>query len=222
MLANTLDWRLREQPVELLREPEDLLRWAWSAGVMELAEAEGLRAWCAEHPRRAARAFERARTLREAVADIFQARASGAPIPEGAALAILERVYLEASNARALRAHGATIRWEWRNGKPSPKLGDFSKPRGAPLPSRGAFRMNRVNPKLERIAWAVALDAVRLLTGPEGDRVRQCADAQCGWFFLDESRNRSRRWCSMEACGNRNKARRFYRRASSPPRDHPA
>ena len=218
MFANTLDWRLREQPVELLRDPEDLLRWAWSAGVMELGEAEELRTWCAEHPRRAVRALERARELREAVADIFQARASGA-IPEGA-LTILERFHLEASGARALRAHGAEVHWEWRDGSPSPGRGALSKSQGSPRAPRAAFRTNRVNPKLERIAWAVALDAVRLLTGPEGDRVRQCADAQCGWFFLDESRNRSRRWCSMETCGNRNKARRFYRRASSPSPDH--
>jgi len=34
----------------------------------------------------------------------------------------------------------------------------------------------------------------------------------CGWLFLDETRNRSRRWCSMKDCGNRAKARRHYRR----------
>ncbi|MCL4825828.1 MAG: CGNR zinc finger domain-containing protein [Caldilinea sp.] len=34
----------------------------------------------------------------------------------------------------------------------------------------------------------------------------------CGWLFFDASRNRSRRWCSMEDCGNRAKARLHYKR----------
>ncbi len=32
----------------------------------------------------------------------------------------------------------------------------------------------------------------------------------CGWLFLDTTKNRSRRWCSMAYCGNRVKALRFY------------
>lgn len=31
----------------------------------------------------------------------------------------------------------------------------------------------------------------------------------CGWLFLDSTRNASRRWCDMAACGNRAKAKRF-------------
>ena len=34
----------------------------------------------------------------------------------------------------------------------------------------------------------------------------------CGWVFLDETKNRRRRWCSMKDCGNRAKARRHYAR----------
>lgn len=49
-------------------------------------------------------------------------------------------------------------------------------------------------------------------------RVRQCADADCGWLFLDASRNASRRWCSSADCGNRARARRHYRRATGAPR----
>jgi predicted RNA-binding Zn ribbon-like protein len=56
-------------------------------------------------------------------------------------------------------------------------------------------------------------DVADLLTSGDLDRVGQCADDRCGWLFLDVSRNGSRRWCSMEACGNRAKARRHYRRS---------
>jgi len=64
----------------------------------------------------------------------------------------------------------------------------------------------------DRMLWPVVHDAVRLLTSSKRSRVRKCMDDRCGWLFLDTSRNRSRRWCSMKDCGNRAKARRHYRR----------
>lgn len=57
---------------------------------------------------------------------------------------------------------------------------------------------------------AFASSAVELMTGPRLDRVKQCPG--CGWLFVDTSKNRSRRWCSMEMCGGRDKALRHYRR----------
>ena len=45
------------------------------------------------------------------------------------------------------------------------------------------------------------------------DKVRRCANPECGWLFLDDSRAGKRRWCSMLACGNRAKARRHYHRS---------
>jgi predicted RNA-binding Zn ribbon-like protein len=38
-----------------------------------------------------------------------------------------------------------------------------------------------------------------------------CGGGLCGWLFLDESRGKRRRWCDMKDCGNREKARRYYR-----------
>jgi predicted RNA-binding Zn ribbon-like protein len=66
---------------------------------------------------------------------------------------------------------------------------------------------------LDRVLWVVARSAGELLTADKLDRVRQCADDHgCDYLFIDTSRNRSRRWCSMESCGNRAKARRHYKR----------
>lgn len=53
-----------------------------------------------------------------------------------------------------------------------------------------------------------ALDLVRETPG----RVRECADDACPVLYLDTSRNRSRRWCSMDTCGARSKASAYYRR----------
>ena len=65
---------------------------------------------------------------------------------------------------------------------------------------------------LRRVLWPIVRSAAELLTSDKLDRVGQCAGDSCGWLFLDTSRNRSRRWCEMEHCGNRAKARRHYRR----------
>src|SRR5438270_5320885 len=56
--------------------------------------------------------------------------------------------------------------------------------------------------------------AAELLTSGERGDVRECAAGDCTWLFLDRSRNRTRRWCSMATCGNRAKAQRHYRRRS--------
>ena len=60
--------------------------------------------------------------------------------------------------------------------------------------------------------WPVVWSAADLLVSGQAARVRACADRRCAWLFLDTARGRHRRWCSMEGCGNRAKARRHYRR----------
>ncbi|HET7573388.1 MAG TPA: CGNR zinc finger domain-containing protein [Gaiellaceae bacterium] len=43
-------------------------------------------------------------------------------------------------------------------------------------------------------------------------RLKACRADTCRWAFVDSARNRSRQWCSMEVCGNREKARAFRER----------
>lgn len=71
---------------------------------------------------------------------------------------------------------------------------------GTPAPS--------VSTLLAPVLWSAA----DLLVGAQLQRVRQCANPQCGWLFLDNSKSGNRRWCSMSACGNRAKAHRHYLR----------
>ena len=58
-----------------------------------------------------------------------------------------------------------------------------------------------------------------LLAGSRLRLVRQCANPQCRWLFVDDSKSGTRRWCSMASCGNRAKAHRHYakRRQAKPP-----
>jgi predicted RNA-binding Zn ribbon-like protein len=59
---------------------------------------------------------------------------------------------------------------------------------------------------LRRPLWPVAHAAVDLLRSERLGRLRQCG--HCRWLFLDASKNRSRRWCSMAHCGSDAKVRR--------------
>ena len=53
---------------------------------------------------------------------------------------------------------------------------------------------------------------VELLGGADRTRIRQCEGEGCALLFLDLSRSGGRRWCSMQGCGNRAKAREFRKR----------
>ena len=64
-----------------------------------------------------------------------------------------------------------------------------------------------------------ALDATRL----DRSRVRHCSSPSCVLLYYDTTKNGSRRWCDMAACGNRAKAQAHYRRTrrSEPTHPHP-
>jgi predicted RNA-binding Zn ribbon-like protein len=62
---------------------------------------------------------------------------------------------------------------------------------------------------LDRFLWPVPLSAAELLTSSDLDRLGQCGGVDCGWIFLDTSRNRRRQWCTMQDCGNRAKVQKF-------------
>ncbi|MET7284533.1 CGNR zinc finger domain-containing protein [Streptomyces sp. NPDC005573] len=61
-------------------------------------------------------------------------------------------------------------------------------------------------------AWLAARNYLDLLAKAP-DRIRVCAHDSCVLRFFDTSRNGTRRWCSMAACGNRAKASRHYARS---------
>ncbi len=69
---------------------------------------------------------------------------------------------------------------------------------------------------LGRPLWPIVHAAAESLTTGPLDRIKTCAG--CRFIFVDESKNRSRRWCSMEDCGTAAKIRRYTaRRAASRP-----
>ena len=65
-----------------------------------------------------------------------------------------------------------------------------------------------LNPLLSPIVWSAA----SLLVSTYRDQIGRCSNPSCGWVYVDLSRRGNRRWCDMQTCGNRAKAKRHYAR----------
>jgi predicted RNA-binding Zn ribbon-like protein len=81
----------------------------------------------------------------------------------------------------------------------------------APMPFEWAVDLGSVRD----LPDALGLQEWRLLEQEDPARLRQCRDADCGWLFLDRTKNGSRVWCSSADCGNRTRARRHYERRTT-------
>ena len=181
--ANTADWHASDHPVEFLTSYSDLVVWSQHVGILTDHQAQRLLKKAARRPEDANAVLERAIALREAIYRIFSAISRGGP-PQAADLAAFNAELSGALAQSRIVSTAEGFAWDWAGAEDT----------------------------LDQMLWPVMHDAAGLLTSEELDRVGQCAADRCGWLFLDTSRNRSRRWCSMEDCGNRAKARRYYER----------
>ncbi len=96
----------------------------------------------------------------------------------------------------------STLRW------PAPRSARGSSRRGRGFAGPATKSIDA----LEQPFWSVLWSAADLLAASDLALVGECAGEGCSWLFLDTSRKRNRRWCSMEDCGNRAKAKRHYAR----------
>jgi predicted RNA-binding Zn ribbon-like protein len=69
------------------------------------------------------------------------------------------------------------------------------------------------NEDLARPLWPIVHAATELLTSGPLDRLKRCGG--CRWWFIDSSKNRSRRWCAMDDCGTVEKSRRYVARRAA-------
>jgi predicted RNA-binding Zn ribbon-like protein len=184
---NTLDNRpVPERRQELIQSYDDLLDWATQAGALSAAQRSVLLREAASHPKDAAAVRARAVELREHLYRIMTA---------------------VARNRRASKDD----------------LSDFNTYLGEALshlelhPARKAFRLAlpERHLQLDSVWWPIARSASDLLSSDDLESVRECGADTCRWLFVDRSKNHSRRWCDMRVCGNRIKARKFYRRQAA-------
>jgi len=65
---------------------------------------------------------------------------------------------------------------------------------------------------VEAILGPIVLSALSVVCQADLSRIKQCPGRDCGWLFFDATKNKNRRWCEMEVCGNRAKQRRLRQR----------
>jgi predicted RNA-binding Zn ribbon-like protein len=179
---------------EVLRGYDDLVAWGRHAGLLTEPEARRLLRRARRGPGEAREAFQRALRVRGYLYELFQAVAAGRP-PPGRCVVALRGDEAEALARAELVAADGGFRWSWARDE------DLARP-------------------LRQVVHA----AVELLTAEPGRRadhlrrVKRCGG--CPWLFVDESKNRSRRWCSMDNCGTDEKVRRYVARRAAARRAH--
>lgn len=182
--VNTREYHDGPMPEEALTSWRELVDWGAAAGLMTPRVAGALRALEAATPRVARTTFRRALRLRDGLCRILTALLAGRP-PAADDLRLL--------NERLAAAQATVVL----------------------CPAAGALtpRLTVTGERPESLLGPVVLAAARLLSSPEAlALVRRCNHPTCRRFFVDRSKNRSRRWCDMKICGNRVKAREHYRR----------
>ena len=181
--ANTVSDRGSDAPIDRLTSYGDFLSWCEQSGAAGPAQVRELSKLAAAHPSAAREALARAIDVREALYRLFAA-ASGGKRPRPADLALVnEQIPLA-----------------------------FKRSRIAAAGEHYVLRVDAAADDLLSPLAPVIKSTVDLLTSPALDRVRTCAADTCEWLFLDTTKNRTRRWCDMKVCGNREKVRRFRSR----------
>jgi predicted RNA-binding Zn ribbon-like protein len=188
--VNTVGGREAEGPrgavqvrEDKLRDYGDLVAWSRHAGVATEDRGRELARQAGRRPAEAAAVLARARGLREALYRVLRALMDGGR-PDAGDLEALNDEVADARRREKLVAGGGRLRWE---------AAEDAEP-------------------LASLLWPVGRAASALLTSGDLSRLRECGGDGCGWLFLDQSRNRSRQWCTMEDCGNLSKVRRFRRK----------
>jgi predicted RNA-binding Zn ribbon-like protein len=182
--TNTVTWRMDGLRNERLATFDDLVVWSVAAGLLTREGARTLRIHAQSHPRVAAAALLEAHATRLRLHQIFTHVAMHRASP-AREIAQFNRALARTSASAHLVPHGRGFRWRFaRNAE---DLGQLVRP--------------------------VTIDAAHLLASDDLTLVQTCANDNCGWLFVNRSRNGLRRWCDMRTCGNKAKARRYYHRA---------
>jgi predicted RNA-binding Zn ribbon-like protein len=180
---NTLSWRGRQEPEELLNTYRDLVVWSRHANILTDNDVEMLTREAERHPSKAKKAIYSSIELREVIYSIFSSIAEGTAPPKNDLSTFNKYLSRVMTHSQIIETEDG-FSWE--------TSGDKNK--------------------MDWMLSPIVRYAAELLVSDEARKVKECGDKACRWFFLDSSRNQSRRWCAMKDCGNRAKARRFYKR----------
>jgi predicted RNA-binding Zn ribbon-like protein len=169
---------------EHLRSALNVVDWAQHAKMLGPADAEWLRAAVSADQSLGRRVLRRALDLRENIYAIAVEIAAGRPA-QRAGVEALARTHAACLACAKLTPFEDRYVWSW-------------------TPRENAA---------EAVLGPIALSALTTLTQSDLSRIKQCQGEKCGWLFFDTTKNKSRRWCEMEICGNRAKQRRHSAKA---------
>ncbi len=190
-LVNTVDWTRHGLKDERLGDYQRLTRWAEGSGVVLPRLAAKLRRTAAGHPHEAGTAYRAALRAREILRRLLVELAQGSA--SAGAVADFNRILAPVLQHLRVRPLG--------NAAPRLQLG-----------------WDDEENRLESVLWPVLWSAASLISSPEASQIRVCGGEDCGWMYVDRSRNGLRRWCQMESCGTREKTRRRRRGGAAAPR----
>jgi len=181
---NTMEWHASSHPQETLHSYDDLVRWAEGEGLLSERKARKFLHDATKQPVEANLALQQAIALRETIYRILVAVINRETLPE-ADLSELNSTLAKMTRGASIIETTDGFAWKW----------------------------NVNEEALDSLMWPIALSAAELLVSDDRQRLGQCADDRgCGWIFLDQSKNHSRRWCDIRDCGNRAKQRRHNQR----------
>ncbi len=182
--VNTVDSRFEDPLHDWLTNYTDLVQWSYHVDILTEQQTQNFLQAALHHSLEVSKTFERAISLRETMYRVFLAVVQ-ATAPQKVDLDILRDAFAEARLHASLVPTDGEFAWEW----------------------------SMCEDAFDTILWPIVSSAVELLTSVEIKRVKQCPGiGDCGWLFLDTSKNGSRLWCSMGDCGSRAKMRRQYAR----------
>lgn len=180
---NTADWTGRGLELDRFASYGRLLEWTEGAGIMAPGELDALRSAAARDEYAAGLVVRDAVELRE----------------------LLERTCFRLVRGKGIREELAALNQGWLRGATA-ELALVERVADA----GGSFTLGwpRAASALQSPLWIVTWSAALLLASDEAARIRRCAGIDCGWYYVDRSRNGLRRWCEMETCGTIMKSRR--------------
>nr|WKN34136.1 CGNR zinc finger domain-containing protein [Tunicatimonas sp. TK19036] len=178
--VNTVRNRFEHPQHNYLTDYQSLIVWFLRKNLITKEEASRLRSYADKHLSEKENAYQRAIEIRETLYQVFRAI-----------------IHERAPNALAMEQLNSYLREAY-----------------------DALKIEIDAPKVIREAWVkmpnllqfplnpIVKSAHDLLMSDLLHRLKECQN--CGWLFLDKSKNGSRRWCNMQTCGSSTKAKRYY------------
>ena len=180
--VNTVRSRCVEPNICYLPTNDDVLKWAKRVNLFSNKEISEIMLYNEKYPDIAGKKHKRVINIRETLYQMFSAIANDIP-PSGSVLKKFNKYLSETfDNLKIVINKNRMVTEDWQ----------------------------KKDAGMHQFQLIIIRSAYELLKSDLLITLKQCEN--CGWLFLDRSKNRSRKWCSMGTCGSSEKSKRYYRK----------